>query len=129
MSKKSEIISELLSINVKRIKDPCKTCLVKGTCIIPKCSFIKDQFTSYPSDQIILSLIELAQIIDIVHDVKLDFNGIIDQAPKCPSLNFFIHKHKVRNVQNALINGITFPKKPLEFLLKEYKEISELTKN
>jgi hypothetical protein len=129
MSKKSEIISELLSIKVKRIKNPCKNCLVKSACIIYKCSFIKDYFTRYPPDQILLSLIELAQIIEIVHDVKLDFAGIIEKAEKCQTYNLFIHKHKVRNVQDALSNDITFPKKPLEFLLNKYKEIIELTKN
>jgi hypothetical protein len=129
MSKKSEIISELLSIKVKRIKDPCKNCLVKSACIIYKCSFIKNIIVRFPPDQILLNIFDLAQIIEIVNDVKLNLNGIIENATKCPRHNFFIHKHEIRNVQNALINGITFPKKPLEFLLKEYKEISELTKN
>jgi hypothetical protein len=129
MSKKSEIISELLSIKIKRINDPCKPCLVKTACIIYKCSFIKENIARYHPNHILLSIVELAQIIDIVHDVKLDFGGIIKKAEKCQPHNLFIHKHKIRNFQNAISNGITFPKKPLEFLLEKYKELNELTKN
>lgn len=129
MSTKSEIISELLSIKVKRIKNPCKNCFVKSACIIFKCSFILNHIKRYPPNQILLNIYELVQIINIVHDVKFDFSGIIDQATKCPPHNLFILKHNIRGIQKDLNNGIAFPKKQLEFLLKEYKETIESTQN
>jgi hypothetical protein len=128
MSTLSKVKSEFLSIKVTQIKNPCKTCLVKSACIIDTCAAIRDLFREIDHNNLVLTSIELAHIIDAVHNIKLNLHEIMHKANQCNNLNFYFHKRVIREHQKAIVKGEPTDKENMEFLINEYKRLKESTK-
>jgi hypothetical protein len=128
MSPLSKVKSEFLSIKVTRIKNPCKTCLVKSTCLIYKAALVRDCILSRHLDSSYLLDDDKACLNDIFNDPNLNLNKISDEVDKCNYLNFYYNKKTIRIIQKEILRGDFKDLDTLKILINEYKRLAESTK-
>jgi hypothetical protein len=98
----SDAPSKLLSVDVKRINNPCKVCLVKPVCVIPKSREIIEFFSEVDAKIHKVNSHDLAWLIDTAHNLNLNSDDISKNAYKCDQYNFFQIRNSIRNIQKEL---------------------------